>query len=163
MLHAWSADMAGLSRMRGQRRAGTGSASGTVHGSRTRLVDYTRRARVAQTGCEVTAWESKTLVRCLVTPGAQGTRMAVLKAGAWGGSVTQWWSADVAGLSEVQRISTVASGVVLVPVQGTRMEGADGVRGDGVGVGDIGDVQCAAGGAVVEEGSGDCRSCGPRP
>jgi hypothetical protein len=48
-------------------------------------------------------------------------------------------------------------------VHGTGSGGAYGLRGDGVGVGDIGEVQCGAGGAGVEVGSGDCRSCGPRP
>ena len=54
----WSVDTAGLSMVRKSNRAGTGSASVTVHGSQMGLVSYTGRAREGQTGCEATEWES---------------------------------------------------------------------------------------------------------
>ena len=62
-------------------RAGTGSASVTVHGSGLGLVAFTALGRVGQTGCEGTEWESETSVRCLVGHGARGTRRVVMTAG----------------------------------------------------------------------------------
>ena len=69
---SWSADVGGLSVMGGQNRAGTGSASVTVHGASMGLVTYTGRAREGHTGCEATEWESETSVRCLVSEGGGG-------------------------------------------------------------------------------------------
>jgi hypothetical protein len=57
---ALSADLIALSVMRRQNRAGTGSASVTVHGASMGLVTYTGRAREVHTGCEATQWESET-------------------------------------------------------------------------------------------------------
>jgi hypothetical protein len=85
----------GLSVMRRQNRAGTGSASVTVHGASMGLVTHTGRAREGHTGCEATEWESETSVRCLVTHGARGTRRVTMTVGERGGSVTQGWSVDV--------------------------------------------------------------------
>ena len=62
-------------------RAGTGSASVTVHGASMGLVAYTAMGRVGQTGCEGTEWESETSVRCMVGHGARGTRRVVMTAG----------------------------------------------------------------------------------
>ena len=59
----------GMSVMRRQNRAGTGSASVTVHGAGLGLVAFTALGRVGQTGCEGTEWESETSVRCLVGQG----------------------------------------------------------------------------------------------
>ena len=61
-----------MSVMRRSNRAGTGSASVTVHGARLGLVAYTALGRVGQTGCEGTEWESETSVRCLVRTGLGG-------------------------------------------------------------------------------------------
>ena len=99
----WSTDMAGLSMARRSNRAGTGSASVTVHGASMGLVAYTGKAREGQTGCEATEWESETSVRCMVTHGARGTRRVVMTVGERGGSVTQGWSVDVGALSEIGR------------------------------------------------------------
>ena len=72
MTQGWSADVGGLSVMRRQNRAGTGSASVTVHGASMGLVAYTGRAREGHTGCEATEWESETSVRCMVTTRGAG-------------------------------------------------------------------------------------------
>jgi len=77
----WSVDTSGLSRMRRVNQAGTGSASMTVHGSGMGVVGYSARGRAGHTGCEGTAWESETSVRCHVGHGTGGTRRM-----AWG-----WW------------------------------------------------------------------------
>ena len=63
---AWSADAGMVSLSRRDNRAGTGSASVTVHGASLGLVAYTGMAREGHTGCEGTEWESETSVRCMV-------------------------------------------------------------------------------------------------
>ena len=70
-----------MSVMRRSNRAGTGSASVTVHGAGLGLVAFTALGRVGQTGCEGTEWESETSVRCMVADGARGTRRVVMTAG----------------------------------------------------------------------------------
>ena len=154
----WSADVGALSVMRGQNAAGTGKASVTVHGASMGLVTYTGRAREGHTGCEATEWESETSVRCMVTHGARGTRRLVMTVGEQGGgSVTQGWSADVGALSVMrwtercgdrEGVGDGARGEHgACDVHGTGSGGAHGMRGDGVGVGDIGEVHGDARGA----------------
>ena len=87
-------DVGALSVMRRQNRAGTGSASVTVHGASMGLVTYTGRAREGHTGCEATEWESETALRCLTFNGVRGTRRVMLTAGQASGSVSQAWSLD---------------------------------------------------------------------
>jgi hypothetical protein len=77
----WSVDAGASSGMGRQNRAGTGSASVTVHGASMGLVTYTGRAREGHTGCEATEWESETSARCLVTHGARGTRRLTMTVG----------------------------------------------------------------------------------
>ena len=67
-----SVDAGSLSVSGEANRAGTGSASVTVHGSSLGLVAFTALGRVGQTGCEGTEWESETSVRCLVGHGVRG-------------------------------------------------------------------------------------------
>ena len=86
----WSVDSAALSVMRRRNRAGTGSASITVHGANMGLVAYTGRAREGHTGCETTVWESETSVRCLVGHGVRGTRRVVMTVGEHGGSAAPY-------------------------------------------------------------------------
>ena len=117
----WSVDLGGLSVMRRQNRAGTGSASVTVHGSSMGLVTYTGRGREGQTGCEATEWESETSVRCLVTHGARGTRRVAMTVGERGGSVTQGWSVDLGGLSVMRRQNRAGTGSASVTVHGSSM------------------------------------------
>ena len=122
MTQGWSADVGALSVMRGQNRAGTGSASVTVHGASMGLVTYTGRAREGHTGCEATEWESETSVRCMVTHGARGTRRLVMTVGEQGGgSVTQGWSADVGALSVMRRQNRAGTGSASVTVHGASM------------------------------------------
>ena len=77
----YSVDTGSMSVTRRSNRAGTGSASVTVHGSGLGLVAFTALGRVGQTGCEGTEWESETSVRCLVGHGARGTRRLAMTAG----------------------------------------------------------------------------------
>ena len=77
----YSVDAGSMSVTRRSNRAGTGSASVTVHGSGLGLVAFTALGRVGQTGCEGTEWESETSVRCLVGHGARGTRRVAMTAG----------------------------------------------------------------------------------
>ena len=81
MTQAWSGDVGMMSVMRRENRAGTGSASVTVHGAGMGLVTYTGRAREGQTGCEATEWESETSVRCLVSHGGRGSLRVLVTSG----------------------------------------------------------------------------------
>ena len=99
MTRVWSVDVPGLSMIRGQNQAGTGSVSVTVHGASMGLEGYTSQARNGKTGCEASEWESETSVRCAVTNRARGTRRGVLTAGEPGGSVTQVLSFALSRLS----------------------------------------------------------------
>ena len=105
----------------GYNRAGTGSASVTVHGAGMGLVTYTGRAREGQTGCEATEWESETSVRCLESHGGRGTRRVVMTAGERGGSVTQAWSGDVGMMSVIDGSNRGGTGSGSVTVHGAGM------------------------------------------
>merc|ERR1719199_2412477 len=91
---AYSIDVGSVSMSRGYNRAGTGSASVTVHGASLGLVTYTGIGRTGETGCEGTEWESETSVRCMVGHGGRGTRRVVMTAGERGGSGTAAYSVD---------------------------------------------------------------------
>jgi hypothetical protein len=117
----WSIDTAGLSRMRRLNHAGTGWSSMTVHGLNMGVVAHTVRGRMGHTGCEGTLWQSETSVRCLVAHGAGGTRRVVMTAGGRGGSVTQGWSMDTAGLSRMRRMNRAAAGSASMTVHGSGM------------------------------------------
>ena len=99
----YSVDAGSMSVTRRSNRAGTGSASVTVHGSGLGLVAFTALGRVGQTGCEGTEWESETSVRCLVGRGMQGTRRVTMTAGQQGGSGSAMYSVDMASLSVTRR------------------------------------------------------------
>ena len=81
MTQAWSGDVGMMSVIDGYNRAGTGSASVTVHGAGMGLVTYTGRAREGQTGCEATEWESETSVRCLESHGGLGSLRLLVTSG----------------------------------------------------------------------------------
>ena len=115
---SWSVDLAGLSVMRRQNRAGTGSTSVTIHGSSMGLVTYTGRAREGHTGCEATEWESETSVRCMIGRGLRGTRRVLITSGAQAGSVTQAWSMDAGVLSVMRRQNRAGTGSASVTVHG---------------------------------------------
>ena len=121
MTQTWSVDIGALSVMRRANRAGTGSASFTVHGANMGLVTYTGRAREGHTGCETTEWESETSVRCLVGHGARGTRRVVMTVGEHGESVTQAWSVEIGALSVMRRENRAGAGSASVTVHGASM------------------------------------------
>jgi hypothetical protein len=116
-----SVDEMALSVMGRQNRAGTGSASVTVHGASMGLVTYTGRAREGHTGCEATEWESETSARCLVTHGARGARRVTMTVGQRGDSVTQGWSLDVGASSMMGRQNRAGTGSASVTVHGASM------------------------------------------
>jgi hypothetical protein len=117
----WSVDTPDLSRMRRLNHAGTGSASITVHGSSMGLVAHTVRGRMGHTGCEGTAWQSETSVRCLVGHGSGGTHRVVMTTWGRGGSVTQGWSVDTPGVSRMRRANRAAAGLASMTVHGSGM------------------------------------------
>ena len=141
-------DVGILSVMRRQNSAGTGLASVTLHGAGMGLVSYTGRAREGHTGCEATEWESETSVRCKVTRGARGTRRLVMTVGERGGSRTQGWSVDVGTLSVMRRQNSAGK------------VGALGMRGYGMGVGDVSAVSCCTRGRRDTSGGDDGRGAG---
>jgi hypothetical protein len=67
---AWSVDVDVISQSRRANRAGTGSASVTVHGAGMGIVRHTAKGRTGHTGCEGTDWQSETSVRCRVGHGS---------------------------------------------------------------------------------------------
>ena len=121
LTQSWSVDVVLTSRLRRLNRAGTGSASVTVHGAGMGLVSYTGRAREGQTGCEATEWESETSMRCMVGHGARGTRRVVMTVGERGGSVSQAWSIEAPGLSITRRGNRAGTGSTSVTVHGASM------------------------------------------
>ena len=147
---SWSTDMAGLSMVRRSNRAGTGSASVTVHGASMGLVAYTGKAREGQTGCEATEWESETSMRCMVGHGARGTRRVVMTAGDRGASVTAGLVGGHGGTEHGASKQPGGHGLGIGDgawgkhgaggVHGQGSGGTDRMRGDGVGVGDIDEV-----------------------
>jgi len=117
----WSVDLAGVSVIRKINRAGTGSASVTVHGASMGLVMHTGQARVGQTGCEATEWESQTSVRCLEGHASRGTRRVVMTAGERGASVSQIWSVDVTCVGMMQKFNRAGTGSASMTVHGSSM------------------------------------------
>ena len=145
----YSVDVGSLSVTRRSNRAGTGSASVTVHGSGLGLVAFTALGRMGQTGCEGTEWESETSVRCLVGQGSGDTaggddgrgagrereRDVLCGRGEHERDAAVEPGGDGVGVGDGARVGSGAGGV-----HGAGSGGADGMRGDGVGVGDVGAV-----------------------
>jgi hypothetical protein len=146
----YSVDVGSMSVTRGSNRAGTGSASVTVHGAGLGLVLFTAMGRMGQTGCEGTEWESETSVRCRVGHGATGHAAGGDDGGRAWGSLSQVMSFDAGSVSVSRRIEPGGDGVGVGDgargragagaFHGDGEVGADGMRGDGVGVGDVGAV-----------------------
>jgi hypothetical protein len=118
MSEAYSIDVTGASMMSRGNRAGTGSASVTVHGSGLGLVSLTAMGRMGQTGCEGTEWESETSVRCLVGRGIQGTRRVAMTAGERDGTGSAMYSMDVGSLSATWESNRAGTGSASVTVHG---------------------------------------------
>jgi hypothetical protein len=106
----WSVDAGSVSRMRASNRAGTGSASMTVHGASMGIVTYSGRSRHGKTRCESTEWASETSVRCLLGHGAGGTRLYVMTVGQRIGSVSKGWSVDTSRMSRTPRGNRAGTG-----------------------------------------------------
>ena len=118
MSHAWSVDAAGVSILRRANRAGTGTASVTVHGASFGVSLITGMAREGRTGCEATEWESDTSVRCHVGQGARGTRRVVMTTAVLIGSVSHVWSMDGSGISEIRKGNRAGTGASSITVFG---------------------------------------------
>ena len=118
---AWSVDVDAISRTRRANRAGTGSASVTVHGAGMGIVRLTAEGRTGHTGCEGTSWESETSVRCSVGHGSGLSRRLAMTVGSQAGSTSQAWSADGSGLSLLRRSNGPGTGAASVTVHGSSM------------------------------------------
>jgi hypothetical protein len=118
---AWSVDVDVISLAGQSNRAGTGSASVTVHGAGMGIVRHTAKGRAGHTGCEGTDWQSETSVRCRVGHGSGLSRRVVMTVGSQGGSVTEAWSADGSGLSRLRRSNVAGSGAASMTVHGSSM------------------------------------------
>jgi hypothetical protein len=118
MSEAYSFDVTGASMTSRGNRAGTGSASVTVHGSGLGLVSLTAMGRMGQTGCEGTEWESETSVRCLVGRGAQRTRRMAVTAGEREGTGSGIHSVDVGSLSATRESNRAGTGSARLTVHG---------------------------------------------
>ena len=119
MSQAWSADINAVSVLRYANRAGTGSASVTVHGAGLGNEQHTARGRTGHTGCEGTSWESETSVRCRVGRGAIGTRRLAMTVGSRRGSLSQAWSADMDAMSLLRAGNRAGTGLATVTVHGS--------------------------------------------
>ena len=124
MSGAYSFDMTGTSMMSRGNRAGTGSASVTVHGAGLGLVSLTAMGRMGETGCEGTEWESESSVRCLVGHGSGETRRLTLTAGTLSGSMSEAISLDTGSLSVMRRANHGGSGTASVTVHGSGLGSA---------------------------------------
>ena len=102
-------------------RAGTGSASVTVHGAGLGLVAFTALGRVGQTGCEGTEWESETSVRCLVGHGARGTRRVMMTAGERGREHDARVLGGRGSMSVMRRSNRAGTGSASVTVHGSSL------------------------------------------
>ena len=116
-----SHDIPSLSVMRRTNRAGTGSASITVHGANFGHAAYTLIMRMGHTSTERTTWESDTSVRAMISHGVRGTRRLSITAGIQVGTVTQSFSIDKPSISILRRENNPGTGSASVTVHGTNM------------------------------------------
>ena len=119
---AWSIEIPSLSITTRLNRAGTGSASVTVHGTSFGLTTYTEAIRIMDTACESTEWWSETTVRCRTWHGVRGTRRMMLTTGERVGTVTEAWSIDTPMLSITTRVNQAGTGARLGPRPSTGCE-----------------------------------------
>jgi hypothetical protein len=119
MSQAWSVDRDAISLLRISNRAGTGSASVTVHGAGLGLVRTPVRGRAGHTGCEGTEWESETSVRCLASLWGVWHPSSGDDAGITGGSRSQAWSVDRDAISLTSSSNRAGTGAASVTVHGT--------------------------------------------
>ena len=96
---ALSMDLGSLSLLRRVNRAGTGSASVTVHGIGLGLSFFTTMIRFGQSICEVTEWESDSALRCLSGSAVRGSRRVAITSMLEVGSITHSFSLDLPTLT----------------------------------------------------------------
>jgi hypothetical protein len=115
----WSFDRSSLSYMRRANRAGTGSASITVHGAMLGHVTLTHKGRIEHTANEATEWESETSLRCLTGQGKRQSRRVLITAGERSGSVTQSWSLDLVSISTLHHCNAAMTGSASLTIHGS--------------------------------------------
>jgi hypothetical protein len=146
----YSVDDGGMSVAGRSNSIQTGSVAVTVHGGGLGSVLFTALGRMGATGCEGTEWESETSVRCLTSSGARGDSAD----GDDGGrAVRERQRHALGGCRRLERDRTIQwcgdgvsvgdgawvwTGACFVYSDGT--DWGDGMRGNGVGVGDVGAV-----------------------
>ena len=118
-------DLATVSAATRTNRAGTGSASVTVHGQGFGHAAYSGAVRLGGTACEDTAWESTTAVRCRTSEGTRGTQRVAVTVGERAGTATEAWSVDLATVSAATRTNRAGTGSASVTVQGSNLGLAD--------------------------------------
>ena len=122
LTQGWSLDTSFGSVTRRGNRAGSGSASITVHGGSMGLVGYTSRARGGRTGCESTEWESETSVRCRVAHETMASRRVVMTLLSIGRTSSHAWSSDSGGsLSMQPRLNALGTGSASITVYGAHL------------------------------------------
>jgi hypothetical protein len=95
------------------------------------LEAHTGLAQAGHTGCEATEWASDSWIRCKVSESSGGSWRAVVTVEGRAGSLTEAWSVDVAGISEVVGLNVAAvGGGASVTVHGWSM-GKTGYTGRG--------------------------------
>ena len=119
---SWSWDLGGLSVSRRGNRAGTGSASITLHGAILGQQMYTVHVRGGFTRCESSEWESATSVRCLVSQGDRTTRRVVLTSGLLSGSSSALVSIDKSVLQSVFNQNGASTGSTSITLYGLGFE-----------------------------------------
>jgi hypothetical protein len=118
---AISFDMGSVSVSRRSNRAGTGSASVTLHGAGLGLVAFTAMGRIGQTGCEGTEWESEKSVRCRPGHGSRGSRRVTLTSGIVGGSMSETLSYDTGTMSAMRGANHASTGSASVTLHGASL------------------------------------------
>ena len=80
-------------------RASTGSVSITIVGTLLATADYTAMARIENTACEASVWESATSLACRVAGGSRATMRLSVTAGVIAGTTSESVSYDAPSLS----------------------------------------------------------------
>ena len=101
--------------------AATGSASVTVVGAGMGLDVSTGAARVGRTGCELTAWESDTSMRCNAGQGASGSQRVSVSVHGSVGSVSAAFSVGGPVLSVQGRSNGGSTGSIRVTMHGANL------------------------------------------
>ncbi len=102
--------------------AATGSASVTVVGLNLGLSAYTGAARLSDTSCKRTVWESDTSVQCEAGGWITRSRLAAIGAVQRVGSMSEAFPVDLTrGSHSICRVNAGGSGSNMVTIQGAKM------------------------------------------